>query len=127
VTRPVLLALPPALAGDLRAALLIYRAAVRRRGQTAAPDLDALLTFLDAAGRRDATPAATSRHPAAHPPATSDHPGMHQLLTYAEAAEMAGCSTRTLQRRVAAGQLPAVRLGPRTVRIRPADLTRSNP
>jgi excisionase family DNA binding protein len=126
VTRPVLLALPAPLAGDLRAALLIYRAAVRRRGQASAPDLDQLAAFLAAASRHeDTTPADTGRHPPAHPPPTDDHPA--QLLTYAEAAEVAGCSTRTLQRRVAAGQLPAVRLGPRIVRIRPSDLTRSHP
>jgi excisionase family DNA binding protein len=34
------------------------------------------------------------------------------LLSLAEVAQRLGCSTQTVRRRVRAGQLPAIRLGP---------------
>lgn len=43
------------------------------------------------------------------------------LITIGEAALLAGCSARTLRRRVAAGDLPVRRLG-RLVRVDPLDL-----
>jgi excisionase family DNA binding protein len=40
-----------------------------------------------------------------------------RLLTLAELAAAARCSQRTLERRVHAGELRVVRIGPRTVRV----------
>lgn len=42
----------------------------------------------------------------------------------AEAAERTGLSTKTLRRRIAAGQLPAYRNGPRVLRVDPDDVDR---
>jgi excisionase family DNA binding protein len=44
------------------------------------------------------------------------------LLSINQAAEYAAVSTKTLRRRIADGTIPAVRLGPRAIRVRPADL-----
>ena len=43
-------------------------------------------------------------------------------LTKTQAAEILGISARTLDRWIAAGTVPAHKLGPRTVRIHRADL-----
>ena len=47
-----------------------------------------------------------------------------QFETLADAAERTGLSIRTLRRRIAAGQLPAYRSGPRVLRVDPADVDR---
>ncbi|MBB2893087.1 helix-turn-helix transcriptional regulator [Flexivirga oryzae] len=47
-----------------------------------------------------------------------------QFETLADAAERTGLSTRTIRRRIAAGQLPAYRSGPRVLRVDPADVDR---
>lgn len=52
------------------------------------------------------------------PARAADNP----YLTLPEAAEYVGQSVKTLRRRIAAGALPAYRLGPRSIRIRLADL-----
>lgn len=44
------------------------------------------------------------------------------LLTQAEAADACAVSVRTIRRWIAAGMLPARRVGPRLVRIDAADL-----
>ena len=44
------------------------------------------------------------------------------MVSLAEAAELAGVSTKTLRRRIADGILPAYRTGPRLIRLDPADL-----
>ena len=44
------------------------------------------------------------------------------LLRPERAARALDISVRTLYRRVAAGEIPVVRLGPKTVRFRPRDL-----
>lgn len=55
----------------------------------------------------------------------STHPAARrQYESLAEAAERTGLSTRTLRRRIAAGQLPAYRSGPRVLRVDPADVDR---
>lgn len=41
-----------------------------------------------------------------------------------QAAERTGLSTRTLRRRIAAGQLTAYRAGPRIIRLDPVDVDR---
>ena len=46
----------------------------------------------------------------------------HGLLAPDAAAEYLGVSARTLRRRVADGDIPAIRLGPRTIRFDPDDL-----
>lgn len=50
------------------------------------------------------------------------HPKRRRWLTQAEAAEYLKVTDRTLRRMVAAGDLPAYRLGPRLLRIDQADL-----
>jgi excisionase family DNA binding protein len=47
-----------------------------------------------------------------------------QYESLADAAERTGLSIRTLRRRIAAGQLPAYRSGPRVLRVDPADVDR---
>lgn len=47
-----------------------------------------------------------------------------QFESLADAAERTGLSIRTLRRRIAAGQLPAYRSGPRVLRVDPADVDR---
>ena len=44
------------------------------------------------------------------------------MVSLAEAATLAGVSTRTLRRRIAEGILPAYRTGPRLIRLDSADL-----
>ncbi|MDQ2850274.1 MAG: excisionase family DNA-binding protein [Actinomycetota bacterium] len=45
-----------------------------------------------------------------------------QYESLAEAAERTGLSVRTIRRRIAAGNLPAYRSGPRVVRVKPEDV-----
>ena len=47
-----------------------------------------------------------------------------QFESLADAAERTGLSVRTLRRRIAAGQLPGYRSGPRVLRVDPADVDR---
>lgn len=46
-------------------------------------------------------------------------------LTLPEAAEVVGQSVKTLRRRIAAGSLVAYRFGPRSIRVKRADLEAS--
>ncbi|NCD19879.1 MAG: helix-turn-helix domain-containing protein [Actinobacteria bacterium] len=48
--------------------------------------------------------------------------GNRGMVSLAEAAELAGLSIRTLRRRIADGELPAYRTGPRLIRVHPDDL-----
>lgn len=43
-------------------------------------------------------------------------------LSLPDAAELVGQSVKTLRRRIADGRLPAYRFGPRSIRVRLADL-----
>lgn len=43
-------------------------------------------------------------------------------LTIRSAAEKFGVSERTIRRRIASGELPAYRLGPRSIRLRAEDV-----
>lgn len=58
----------------------------------------------------------------------ADNPGrmadaLHKRhLTLREAADWYGVSERTLRRRISEGRLPAVRLGPRSIRVRAEDV-----
>lgn len=45
-----------------------------------------------------------------------------RLLTIEEAAVYTALSTRTIRRRISAGDLPAFRVGPRRIRVRHDDL-----
>jgi excisionase family DNA binding protein len=47
-----------------------------------------------------------------------------RLVSLAEAAEMLGVSTKSVRRYIAAGDLDAVRLGRRTIRIKTESLDR---
>ncbi|GAB3491849.1 helix-turn-helix transcriptional regulator [Flexivirga lutea] len=47
-----------------------------------------------------------------------------QFESLSDVAERTGLSVRTLRRRIAAGQLPAYRSGPRVLRVDPADVDR---
>lgn len=44
------------------------------------------------------------------------------LWTVHDVAERWACSTRTVQKKIASGELPALHLGPKLVRIRPQDV-----
>jgi len=46
-----------------------------------------------------------------------------QILTYAEAGDFLGCSGRTVRRLVRLGELPAVKINARVVRLRLVDLS----
>lgn len=48
----------------------------------------------------------------------------HRLVSLAEAAEILAVSTKSVRRRIAAGDLDAVRLGRRTIRIKTESLDR---
>jgi excisionase family DNA binding protein len=54
--------------------------------------------------------------------ATSLHPKKRHWLSQAEAAEYLGITDRTIRRMIAAGELPAYRMGARLLRIDAADL-----
>jgi excisionase family DNA binding protein len=56
---------------------------------------------------------------------TATKPGspLPRLLSLEETREILGCSPKTLQRRIKAGELPVVRDG-RLVRVHPQDLDR---
>ncbi|MDQ2852751.1 MAG: helix-turn-helix domain-containing protein [Actinomycetota bacterium] len=45
-----------------------------------------------------------------------------QYESLAEAAERTGLSARTIRRRIATGNLPAYRCGPRVLRVKPEDV-----
>jgi excisionase family DNA binding protein len=47
-----------------------------------------------------------------------------QFESLSDAAERTGLSTKTLRRRIAAGQLTAYRNGPRVIRLDPNDVDR---
>ena len=55
---------------------------------------------------------------------TTSTKSRRQFESLADAAERTGLSIRTLRRRIAAGQLPAYRSGPRVLRVDPADVDR---
>lgn len=46
----------------------------------------------------------------------------NRLLTVAAAGDHIGVSTKTLRRRIAEGELPAYRIGPRAIRVRLEDV-----
>nr|WP_238555696.1 helix-turn-helix domain-containing protein [Gordonia amicalis] len=46
------------------------------------------------------------------------------MLSLSQAATLLGVSTRTIRRWIAAGELPAARIGPKLLRIRVEDLER---
>ncbi|TSE17873.1 helix-turn-helix domain-containing protein [Arthrobacter sp. KBS0703] len=45
-----------------------------------------------------------------------------QLISLAESSARTGLSEKTLRRRIADGLLPAYRVGPRAIRVKPEDL-----
>lgn len=47
---------------------------------------------------------------------------MEKLISISETAEWLGVSTQTVRRLIADGDLPASRIGRRTIRINPADV-----
>ena len=52
---------------------------------------------------------------------TKQHDDLERLLTVREVAHLENTCTRTIRRRIASGELPAIRYG-RGFRIRPCDL-----
>ena len=52
---------------------------------------------------------------------TKQHDDLERLLTVREVAHLENTCTRTIRRRIASGELPAIRYG-RGFRIRPRDL-----
>jgi excisionase family DNA binding protein len=59
--------------------------------------------------------------PDAHSPSRGPH-SPQPMMTYQEAADLLVISPRTLQRAASTGDLPVIRFGHRTVRIRREDL-----
>ncbi len=49
-------------------------------------------------------------------------PPGRKFLPLKEGAEVTGTSVRTLRRRIAEGELPAYRIGPRAIRVRLEDV-----
>ena len=105
----------------LRRALGAYVSLLRIKGESwpGVVALDAAVRSGQPSGqtRPNPTPADQDRHPVVG----SQH---ERLLAPDAAAEVLGVSARTLRRRVAEGEIPAIRLGPRTVRFDPQDLAR---
>ena len=62
-----------------------------------------------------------SRKPGAMPDRADS--SLPRLLSLEDTAEVLGCSQKTLQRRIKAGELPVIRDG-RLVRVHPQDLAR---
>jgi len=58
------------------------------------------------------------------PTATSKAPAARRLVSLPEAAEILAVSVKTVRRYIAAGELDAVRLGRRTIRVRVDSLDR---
>ena len=52
------------------------------------------------------------------PTATRNVPAVRRLISLPEAAEILAVSAKTVRRYIAAGELDAVRLGRRTIRVR---------
>ena len=52
---------------------------------------------------------------------TKQHDDLERLLTVKEVAHLESTCTRTIRRRIASGELPAIRYG-RQLRVRPRDL-----
>ena len=58
------------------------------------------------------------------PTATRNAPAVRRLVSLPEAAEILAVSVKTVRRYIAAGELDAVRLGRRTIRVRVDSLDR---
>ena len=58
------------------------------------------------------------------PTATRNAPAVRRLVSLPEAAEILAVSVKTVRRCIAAGELDAVRLGRRTIRVRVDSLER---
>ena len=113
----IVLDLNPEDRHHLKQALGTYVAFLRIHGESW-PGVTSLLAALRAGPgqeRPDAADHGNDRH---------DADGSQQcaLLAPDAAAEVLGVSARTLRRRVADGDIPAIRLGPRTIRFDPDDL-----
>ena len=58
------------------------------------------------------------------PTATRNAPAVRRLVSLPEAAEILAVSVKTVRRYIAAGELDAVRLGRRTIRVRVESIDR---
>ncbi len=58
------------------------------------------------------------------PTATRNAPAVRRLVSLTEAAEILAVSVKTVRRYIAAGELDAVRLGRRTIRVRVESIDR---
>ena len=105
------------VAGHLAVAVRTYVDSSRRGYRQTPPELEGFIDAMSARAmrRQDATPLADLWE-AQH----RDHV-TPKLLTIAQAARLLACSTRTVQRRITSGDLPAVHCG-QLVRIRATDL-----
>lgn len=108
----------PEVVAHLAEAVRSHLIACQNAGREVPPDFVRLgAWWTGAASRRQESP--TSREVLAARPAGPDDASA--CLTYTAAAARLHVSTRTLQRLVGAGSVPAVRIG-RSVRFRPSDL-----
>ena len=110
------LRLDPVTAHQLLAALRLFEGRVRSEGRA----LSAGLLELRTCAERSV--AASSGQPSADDPDTGDGDDMHRLLDASEVALRLHVSERQVRRLRTEGQLPALRIGGRAVRYRPADV-----
>ena len=103
----------------LRHALGAYVALLRIKGESwpGVAALDAAVRAGQSSGQTRPSPTSADQH--RHDADGSQH---ECLLAPDAAAEVLRISARTLRRRVVAGELPVVKLGPRTTRYRRSDL-----
>jgi excisionase family DNA binding protein len=99
----------------IAAALALGRRELRRSGTAVPSSFDELLSVL--AARPEAAPSGQQRPQLDHNPPLPEP----LLVDYREAARRLGISERTLRRRVASGDLRAVRIGRRAL-LRVSDL-----
>lgn len=117
-SRPLVVDLSPRLAGHVATALRAHRNWLRGMGILAPEGLAELETVCVSRARAGqvGTPLADLWRVA------DDRVVAARLLTYADCADALALSERTVKRLVAKGELPAVRIGPGTSRVRVTDL-----
>lgn len=115
------------LAGHLSVAIRVYRNRASRAGiNTPKPmaELEKVLAARASEGQRGTPVAHLWSVAKTDPMICLEGAGGTRLVGYAGAAELLGCSVRTVKRLVASGALPVVRLGDRLPRVQVGDIER---
>lgn len=105
------------VSGHLAVAIRMYRNLCTQQGQRVPPTLREIEQAMAQRAMRGHEGSSLDQSPRAGNP----HVVNRKLLSYAEAARAMSCSVSTVKRRIAAGELAAVRDG-RCARIRAVDL-----